>query len=183
MSSEPWYFEPLFYLTFGLGAAGCGSLAYLLWTVNPENLRRREAWTRSRIWGLVLGYIVLVSCVPYARVVSPDFLLPFLWPLALVMPPVCAFYVDYPNARAVGGALILLAYLTVHYGFDLELPGAPLLTVLAWIVGVYGIVLSARPWQLRDEFRAGRTRRRIEAGVLALFALVLLGEAIWNIFS
>ena len=37
--------------------------------------------------------------------------------------------------------------------------------------------------ELRDEFRAGRTRRRIEAGVLALFALILLGEAIWNIFS
>ena len=183
MNNEPWYFEALFYLTFGLGAAGCGFLACLLWSVKPENLRRREAWTRNRIWGLILGYIVLVSCVPYARVVAPDFLLPFLWPLALVMPPVCAYYVDYPNARAVGGALILLAYLVVHYGFDLELPGAPVLTVLAWIVGVYGIVISAQPWRLRDEFRAGRTRRRIEAGVLALFALILLGEAIWNIFA
>ena len=121
MNNEPWYFEALFYLTFGLGAAGCGFLACLLWSVKPENLRRREAWTRDRVWGLVLGYIVLVSCVPYARVVSPDFLLPFLWPLALVLPPVCAYYVDYPNARAVGGALILLSYLTVHYGFDMEL--------------------------------------------------------------
>ena len=113
----------------------------------------------------------------------PDFLLPLLWPLALVMPPVCAFYVDYPNARAVGGALILAAYLAVHYGFDMELPGAPALTVLAWLVGIYGIVVSAQAWRLRDEFRAGKVRRRIEAGLLALFALALLGEAIWNVFA
>ena len=181
--NEPWYFEALFYLTFVFGAALCGYLAYLLWSVDPENLRRREAWTRNRVWGLVLGYVVLVSCVPYARVVAPDFLLPLLWPLALVMPPVCAFYVDYPNARAVGGALILAAYLAVHYGFDMELPGAPALTVLAWLVGIYGIVVSAQAWRLRDEFRAGKVRRRIEAGLLALFALALLGEAIWNVFA
>ena len=182
-SNEPWYFVPVFYLTFGLGALLCGYLAYLLWSTTPENLRRREAWTRNRVWGLVLGYAVLLSCVPYAEVVSPNFLLPLLWPLAIVMPPVCAYYVDYPNARAVGGALILLAYLTVHYAFDMELPGAPALTVWAWIVGIVGIVLSAQPCRLRDEFRAGKIRRRVEAGVLAVFALALAGEAIWNVFS
>ena len=94
----------------------------------------------------------------------------------------CAYYVDYPNARAVGGALILLGYLTVHYAFDMELPGAPVLTVLAWLVGIWGIVLSAQPWRLRDEFRAGAKRRRVEGGFLAFFALVLLGEAVWEIF-
>ena len=181
-SNEPQYLVWLFYLTFALGAAFCGYLAYLLWSTTPENLRRREAWTRNRVWGLVLGYVVLVSCVPYAKVVAPDFLQPLLWPLALVMPPVCAYYVDYPNARAVGGALILLAYLTVHYGFELELHGAPALTVLAWLVGIWGIVVSAQPWRLRDEFRAGVRRRRVEGGFLALFALVLLGEAVWEVF-
>lgn len=180
--NEHRYAAMLFYLTSVLGAALCGILAYLLWSVTPENLRRREAWTRNRVWGLVLGYVVLAACVPYARVVAPDFLLPFLWPLALVMPPVCAYFVDYPNARAVGGALILSAYLTVHYGFDLELPAAPVLTVPAWAVGTYGIFLSAQPWRLRDEFRSGKVRRRVEAGVLALYALGLLGEAVWKIF-
>lgn len=180
--NEPKYFELLFYLAFVLGAALCGYLAYLLWFTTPENLRRREAWTRDRVWGWLLGHLVLAACVPYARVVAPDFLLPFLWPLALVLPPLCAYCVDYPNARAVGGALILAAYLAVHYGFDLELPAAPALTVLAWIVGVFGIVVSAQPWRLRDEFRSGKTRRRVEAGVLALFALALLGEAGWKVF-
>lgn len=174
--------EALFYTTFFLGAAGCALLAYLLWSVTSENLSRREAWTRSRVWGLVLGYIVLVSCVPYARVVSPDFLQRLLWPLALALPPVCAYFVDYPNARAIGGGLILLPYLAVHHAFDMELPAAPVLTVLAWIVGAGGIWMSAQPYRLRDEFRAGRVRRRIEAGVLALFALALAAEAVWKIF-
>ena len=170
-----------FHLTFGFSAILCWFLAILLWSA-PEMLHRCEAWTRSRAWGLGLGYVVLVACVPYARVVSPDFLVPFLWPLALILPPVCAYYVDYPNARAVGGALILAAYLAVHYGFDLGLPGAPVLTVLAWLVGICGIVLSAQPWRLRDEFRAGKVRRRIEAGLLAFFALCLAGESIWKFF-
>jgi len=176
------FYDALFFVTFVSGGVGCCGLAALLWSTTPENLRGREAWTRNRIWGLALGYVVLVSCVPYARVVAPDFLLPFLWPLALIMPPLCAFYVDYPNARAVGGALILLAYLAVHYSFDLELPGAPFLTVLSWVVGIFGILVSAQPWRLRDEFRAGQVRRRIEAGVLVLFALCLLGEAGWKAF-
>ena len=171
-----------FFLTFGLGAAGCIYLAVLLWTTSPENLRRRESWTRLRIPGLVLGYVVCIACVPYARVVAPDFLLPFLWPLALILPPLCAYYLDYPNARAVCGTLILLAYLVVHHAFDMELPGAPFLTVLAWVIGICGIAGSAQPWRLRDEFRAGKVRRRIEAGVLVLFALCLLGEAVWKAF-
>ena len=176
MNSTGW-----FYLTNFAGAAGCGVLAYLLWATTPENLPRREAWTRNRLCGLVLGYAVLIPCVPLARVVAPDILLPWLWPLAIVLPPVCAYYVDYPNARAIGGALILLSALTVHGGFDLELPGATALAVLAWIVGIGGIWLSAQPWKLRDWFRAGAKRRRILAAVLTLFALSLAAEALWQL--
>lgn len=175
--NAPWGF----YLNSISGAALCALLARLLWTVTPETLPRREAWTRHRIWGLVIGYAVLIPCVPLARVVSPYFLLPLLWPLALISPVVCAFYVDYPNARAIGGALILVSYFTVHYTFDLRLPAAPALTVLAWLVGVAGIWLSAQPWKLRDWFRAGRRFRRIAAAVFALFALALAGEALWRL--
>lgn len=170
-----------FYLTNFAGAAGCMILAYLLWTTTPENLPRREAWTRSRLCGLFLGYAVLIPCVPLARVVAPDVLLPWLWPLAAVLPPVCAYYVDYPNARAIGGALILLAYLTVHWSFDLTLPGAAALTVLAWIVGIAGIWLSAQPWKLRDWFRSGAKFRRTAAALLALFASALTAEALWHL--
>ena len=65
--NAPWGF----YLNSISGAALCALLARLLWTVTPETLPRREAWTRHRIWGLVIGYAVLIPCVPLARVVSP----------------------------------------------------------------------------------------------------------------
>lgn len=169
-----------FFLTFFAGAAGCAFLAYLILSVNADNLPRRERWTRNRPLGMILAYIAFIVCVPYAEVVSPDFLIPFLWPLALVMPPVCAWYVDYPTARAVGGLLILLAYLAVHFGFELELPGAPALAISSWLAGAAGIWLSAQPWKLRDLFRSGATARRCWGGALALYALLLAMEALWR---
>lgn len=171
-----------FYLTFASGAAGCFYLACLLWRVSPALLPRREAWTRNKALGMVLAYVAFIVCVPYAQVVSPDFLLPFLWPLALVMPVVCALYVDYPAARAVGGLLILLAYLAVHAGFELMLPFAPALSVVSWLVGVAGIWLSAQPWKLRDLFRSGPAVRRGWAGLFILYACMLAGEALWRLF-
>lgn len=170
-----------FYLTFFAGAAGCGYLAYLLLSVTPDNLRRREAWTRNRPLGMILAYLAFIVCVPYAEVVSPDFLIPFLWPLALVMPVVCALYVDYTTARAVGGLAILLAYLAVHAGFELSLPWAPALSVVSWLIGIAGIWLSAQPWKLRDLFRSGPRVRRGWAALLVLYALALAGEGIWRL--
>ena len=170
-----------FYLTFFAGAAGCACLACLLLAVSPGVLPRREAWTRNKPLGMILAYIAFIICVPYAEVVSPDFLLPFLWPLALVMPVVCALYVDYPTARAVGGLLILLAYLAVHAGFELSLPLAPALSVLSWLTGIFGIWLSAQPWKLRDLFRAGVVTRRCWAAFLIVYACALAGEAVWRL--
>ena len=171
-----------FYLTFFSGAAGCGYLAYLLLDVTPEKLPLRERWTRNKPLGMILAYVAFIVCVPYAEVVSPDFLIPLLWPLALVMPVVCALYVDYPTARAVGGLLILLAYLVVHDGFELVLPLAPALSVVSWAVGIAGIWLSAQPWKLRDLFRSSATVRRCWAALLILYALFLAGEGVWHLF-
>ena len=70
------------------GAAGCAWLGAMLWRTNAENLARREAWTRHKLCGTVMAYIAFIVCVPYAKVVSPDFLIPWLWPLALTMPVV-----------------------------------------------------------------------------------------------
>ena len=173
--SDGWTFYPAFIS----GAAGCVWLAVLLWRTDAGNLPRREAWTRNKPCGMVLGYIAFALCVPHAAVVSPDFLVPCLWPLALTLPVVCALYVDYPVARAVGGLLILLAYTVVHAGFDLHLPGAPALSILAWLAGIAGIWISAQPWRLRDVFRSGRGVRRAGAGFLLVLAAAMLGEVVW----
>ena len=166
------------FLTNLSGAAGCAWLGAMLWFTTAGNLPRREAWTRHKLCGIAMAYIAFIVCVPYAKVVSPDFLIPLLWPLALIMPVVCGLFVDYPTARGVGGLAILLAYLVVHEGFEMKIPLAPLFAAAAWIFGCVGIWLSALPWKLRDLFRAGPKIRRAWAVFLFVFAVLLVLETV-----
>ena len=166
------------FLTNLSGAAGCVWLGTMLWRTTAGNLPRREAWTRHKLCGTVMAYIAFIVCVPYAKVVSPDFLIPLLWPLAFIMPVVCGWFVDYPTARGVGGLAILLSYLVVHAGFEMKIPGAPLFAVAAWLFGIAGIWLSALPWKLRDLFRANEKMRRAWALFLFVFAVLLVLETV-----
>ena len=166
------------FLTNLYGAAGYAWLGVMLWRTTAENLPRREAWTRRKLCGIVMAYIAFILCVPYAQVVSPDFLIPLLWPLALTMPVVCGLFVDYPTARGVGGLAILLSYLVVHEGFEMKIPYAPIFAVAAWISGIAGIWLSALPWKLRDLFRAGVKARRVWAVLFFVFAVLLVLETV-----
>ena len=172
--------EMAFLLTNLPGAAGCVWLGTMLWRTTAENLSRREAWTRCKLCGTIMAYIAFIVCVPYAKVVSPDFLIPLLWPLAFTMPVVCGLFVDYPTARGVGGLAILLSYLVVHAGFEMKIPCAPLFAVAAWLFGIAGIWLSALPWKLRDLFRAKEKVRRAWALFLFVFAgFLVLETGLW----
>ena len=68
-----------------LGVAGICFAAFAVWTfrLSPENLSRFEPWPRAKLPGMVIGWIALALCVPHAAVVSPGFLVPLLWPLAI----------------------------------------------------------------------------------------------------
>ncbi len=149
--------------------------------LRPENLAKFEPWPRNRLWGMILGWVALIICVPHAQVVSPGFLQPLLWPLAIVLPVLSYFHLDYLLARSVGGLAILGAYYYIHLSFDLHSPGAPLLAVLAWIFGLGGIWVSGKPCALRDWIRAGARSSRWRIGSAAflwLLAAVLLVSAI-----
>ena len=113
-------------------------------------------------------------CVPHAAVVAPAFLLPWLLPLALIVPWLAVFFVDYAFSRAFGGMIILLAYETVHRSFELDLPGGKIITVAAWIFGIFGIWLSGYPPFLRDIIRKSAGDRRWRYGISGA-ALLLSG--------
>ena len=93
-----------------LSALVLAAAAVWCFRLNPANLPKYEPWPRNRLAGLLIGWAVLAVCVPHAAVVSPGFLQPLLWPLAVVAPVLCYFYVDYLTARAVGGAMIFWSY-------------------------------------------------------------------------
>ena len=145
------------------------ALGTLLHLSTEECLPRLEPLPRNRAAGVVLGYIALVMCVPHAEVVAPDFLVPFLWPIALIAPWVCAFYVDNPTARAVGGLMILFAYEVVHRTFECRFYGAPVLAVAAWGFGIAGIWLSGYPVSMRDALRLAARRRWFRHAASGIF--------------
>ena len=167
-------------------AAFCSGLllflcaAVLTFAALPERVGKFEQLARNRWIGLVGGWIALALCVPHAVVVSPQFLIPFLWPLAVTVPLLGFFFVDYPAARAVGGGLILLGYSLVHFSFDLRTPGFPGIVVLGWLTGIAGIWISGKPCSMRDYFRLAARKKWFRgvctglwsaAALLALWAL------------
>ena len=171
--------------TFVSGSLMSLAALWLTLAAAPERVGKLEKLTRNRWIGLFGGWIALALCVPHAVVVSPAFLLPFLWPIAVAVPLLGFFYVDYPAARAVGGLLILAGYSLVHYTFDFRTPGFPLLAVAGWIAGIAGIWISGKPCAMRDYFRMAAEKvwfRRLCAAfwcvgaLLCIWALVMTRE-------
>ncbi len=150
-----------------------------LWTVRlkPERLNAVEALPRNPLWGMILGWIALIWCVPHAEAVAPGFLMPLLWPLALIVPVLGYFFLDYALARAAGGLMILTAYYFVHASFEHRAPGAPVLAVLCWCWGIGGIWISGKPAAMRDWLRLvcrSRLWRNLSAVWFALFGCAIL---------
>ena len=166
-----------------LGVAGICFAAFAVWTfrLSPENLSRFEPWPRAKLPGMVIGWIALALCVPHAAVVSPGFLVPLLWPLAIVVPILGYCFVDYPLARALGGAAILGAYYLVHKSFELHTPCSGAIAVLAWIFGIAGVWVSGKPCALRDWIRLcarSGVWRGVSGGFWVVFALALFWGAL-----
>ena len=90
--------------------------------INGQNLPRFEKIPRNRYFGLLTGWFALAWCIPHAQAVAPSFLLPFMWPLAVIVPIASFFCLDYMTSRAVGGIFIILAYEALHRSFNLDLP-------------------------------------------------------------
>lgn len=156
------------------------SIGILTFAALPGRVKTFEALSRNKWIGLFGGWIALALCVPHAVVVSPAFLLPFLWPLAVAVPILGFFFVDYPAARAAGGLLILLGYSMVHYTFDFRTPGFPAYAFLGWLTGIAGIWVSGKPCAMRDYFRmtAEKGWFRILCGVLWCLAALAAAAAL-----
>ena len=168
---------------FGVGTALSAGIAAGCFRLSERNLAVVEPWPRNRFWGMVLGWAALAICVPHAEAVSPGFLLPLLWPLAVAVPVLGYFSVDYPLARSVGGLAILGGYYLIHFGFEFHTPALPLYAVLGWILGIGGIWVSGKPCSLRDWLRLCARSRRwrlVSAGYFALLALALVAAALFT---
>ena len=120
---------------------------------SEKNITKLEKLCRNPIIGVALSLPCALLCVPLAIPVSPGFLIKLLYPLAIILPIASYFYLDHYAARGMAFFMILMAYDVVHSGFELHIPGAPVVTVAALILGCIGIWIAAKPCTLRDIFR------------------------------
>ena len=153
-----------------LSAGVYAAAAVLFARTAPENLPSRERRCRARWTGLLLTLPATLRCVPLAWPVSPDFLLPWLWPLAVVLPILCFFWIDAYAARGLAFWLIVSAYGQIHAAFDLQMPGTAVVAAVGWLAGIAGIWISAKPYLLRDLFRAAATVSAVRFAAAGGFA-------------
>ena len=164
----------IFLLELLIGTALAGAMIYCFFRVNESNISVFEKLCRNKIAGLAIGLPSALLCVPLALPVSPVFLVPWLYPAAIVLPILCYYQIDSYAARSYAFFLILLAYDIVHGAFDNHLPGAPVLTILALLMGIAGIWLSAKPCLMRDIFRKCAASKKWKYTLMSLFAAMTL---------
>ena len=163
-------------------ALGCG-----FFLASEKTLPRLEKFCRNRVIGLIIALPALLSCVPHAQIVAPGILQnpAVLYFLALAIPVLSYFYIDFYAARAIGGAIIILAYDLIHVAYEESLSGAVIFTVAAWIFGFAGIWMSGKPAALRDWFRAAAKKNMVKypAMAVSLFCALLFLAALFMGFG
>ena len=129
---------------------------------------------RERVSGTILGAVALLWCIPNIRpIFMPDS--PFqnlVLPLILVSIVLAALFLNFLFARAAAAILILGAHAVLKTCYPANLPGYPFLAALVLIAGVIGIVLSAKPYWLRDWFRLSFRIPAVRWGSAAFFLLL-----------
>ena len=149
--------------------------------MNEQNLSRWEKLPRSRIAGGILGLAALLAFIPNVKpLFSPEQNLWWLIPAALILAVLCYLYLDHLFARAAAGALILLVHCVLNESYNADLAGSSFFALLSLIGGTYAIYIAAKPYCLRDSFRAMCSHRkwRLTGAVFSflwsLSALILL---------
>lgn len=142
------------YIT-ALIACGLASLVVALWAVrmNLERLPKWESLPRSKNFAVVLVLLCLLWCVPQAKPIVWDWLLPWLYPLAVAFSILAFMFLDYLFSRAIGGVFILLTYYFVHEAFTFHSPAMALFAIMCWGLGIAGLFFSGKPHLLRDLIR------------------------------
>ena len=165
---------------FGAGACGIATVIFMF-RLNQDNINYFEKIARWRHQGAILAFIGLLWCVPNAKPIVWDWMLPALYPLVIVFTIAAWLFLDYLFARAVGGLAILTAYWFLHDAFTLHSPWSPLFAIFCWILGIAGLFFSAKPHLFRDMLRKIAQHPAWKASIilyLTLFTLFSIISAI-----
>lgn len=136
----------------GMGVAGTASAIFML-RLNSDNIVHHEKIARLRHIGAIIGFICLLWCVPNAKPIVWNWMLPLLYPVAIFLAIIAWLFLDYLFARAIGGLSILTSYWFLHDAFTFHSVWSPLFAIFCWIIGITGLFFSAKPYLFRDMLR------------------------------
>ena len=166
-------------LLYAAAAVSLAAAAVFILTSRREPAVRGliERLPRERISGTVLAVGALLWCIPNIRpIFMPDSPFQnFIVPLIVLAMVLAALFLNYLFARAVAAILILGAHSVLKLGYPAGLPAYGLLAALVLLAGVIGIVISAKPYWLRDWFRLSFRNpavRWVSAGYFLLLCAV-----------
>ncbi|MBO4647648.1 MAG: hypothetical protein J5806_05780 [Lentisphaeria bacterium] len=157
--------------------------------MKEKNLGFWEKLPRNRPVGGLLGAVALLAFIPNVRpLFPPEGNLIWLIPSALILALLCYLYLDYLFARAAAGGLILLVHWLLNEVFSADLRGGSFFSLLSLAAGTYAIFIAAKPYWLRDSFRAicrkwkWRLTGSVFAFLWALSASILLVQLARRLF-
>jgi hypothetical protein len=159
----------------------CGIVSMLtavfILRMNTSRLPKWESLPRNKYIGVVLAFLCLFWCVPQARPIVWDWMLPWLYPLVFAFTILGYLFLDYLFSRAVGGFFILLTYYFVHESFTFHTPAIAVFAIFSWALGIAGLFISGKPHLLRDFIRKiakSSTVRYSSAAYFVIFGVMCI---------
>ena len=165
---------------FGMGIIGTLTAIFML-QLKTDNIGYYEKLARLRHAGAVIAFICLLWCVPNAKPIVWDWMLPALYPLVIICTIIAWCFLDYLFSRALGGLCILTAYWFLHDAFTFHCFLSPVFAIFCWIIGIAGLLFSAKPYLFRDMLRkisAKNSWKTAISSYLILFAIFSIISAI-----
>ena len=135
---------------------------------------------RLRWAGIVLGIPCLIWSAWHGCIMLEGGLAKFhtlVWCLVPILSILCALYLDYLFARALGGFLILSANELIRCAFIYDVPLRGVHSIVCLLLGICGLFLLGAPWHLRDALKLAEekpTAGRSIAAILVVAVLLLI---------
>ncbi len=146
------------------------------------------AFPRSRKIGIPLTAVILFALIPHVeQLMEPGsfFLQYHLVRIGAVLFFVLiALYADFILARALSVAMIFSAWLLLRESYALALPCHAVYAVAIFLLGITGIVISAKPVWMRDWITKAMSSplcRYISGSAFLVLTLIAVITGIWEL--
>ena len=152
----------------------CLALAFLL-GLKPRTKNAPRLTREPRIVGTIVGAGCLVWAAYHGVQMLEGDLEKFrvvAWGLVPVVIVLSYFFLDYINARVLGGLLTLCANHLINGAFVFDVPLRGFYSILCLLLGIFGMVGIGLPWRYRDLIELAREKGGVQKTCLAAFGII-----------